>query len=128
MISKRRILSPSKKKCHPDWTGLMLFPKVVDDDRAQFTCSIYSERRMGQRGETAPITARKKSVPQFSFRRPLAAPSRGSSLSALPLALEESPLVQQTELSRASVLARFFTHFSIKALCDPVFPIHPLLR
>ena len=78
----------------------MLFPKVVDDDRAQFTCSIYSERRMGQRGETAPITARKKSVPQFSFRRPLAAPSRGSSLSALPLALGESPLVQQTELSK----------------------------
>ena len=60
-----------EKKCSHGPTGLTLFPKVVNDYRAQFTCSIYSARRMGQRGETAPITARKKSVAQFSLHPPL---------------------------------------------------------
>ena len=68
---KYEVFLPKKKKCSPDPTGLALFPKVVNDDRAQFTCSIYSERRIGKRGDTALLAARKKSVAQFSFRPPL---------------------------------------------------------
>ena len=84
-----------EKKCSHGPTGLTLFPKVVNDDRAQFTCSIYSARRMGQRGETAPITARKKSVAQFSLHPPLAAPSRGSSLRTPIGARRKSPSLKQ---------------------------------